>query len=254
MSLDSAKRGDWVEDGPQLFLQGLFEQSSTKKHPLGTVRRLSDGREFIYCKAGAANIAAGVLVQSAVVDSANVANLAVTAVANVGDKSIAFTMGDSAAANTANAYQDGYAYINTGAGNGCLYKIKSHAAIAANANGTLYLYDKLRSNISNATSKISLIKHPCDAVIVHPSPPTASLIGATTFPVTTAYYFWAQKKGPATVLFNGTVVNGDAVIASSAVDGSVMPSANGQETEAQVGMCIANNANAHWGTVLLNIN
>lgn len=254
MSLDSAKRGNWEEDGPALFIQSLFDQSSTKKQALGTVRRLDDGREFIYCQAGAANIAAGVLVQSAVVDTANVANLAVTAVANVGDKSIAFTMGDSAAANTANAYKDGFVYTNTGAGNGTAYKIKSHAAIAANANGTLYLYDKLRANVSNATTKISLIKHPCAGVIVHPSPPTASIVGATTYPVTANYYFWAQRKGPAVVLFNGTVVNGDACIPSNAVDGSVMPSANGQETEAQVGMCIANNANAHWGMVMLNIN
>lgn len=253
MSLAFDKRGNFDEGPSQLYVQSLFEQSSTQKQELGMERPLSDGRIFIYCKAGAANIAAGVIVQSPVPDVANQANLAVTANGTAGDKSIAFTNGDSASANTANAYEDGYAYINTGTGGGQSLKIKSHAAIAANANGTLYLYDKLRANIASADSKVSLYPHPCKGVVIHGSVPTSGLVGATTFAVTANYYFWAQKTGPAAVLANGTIVNGDGVMPSSAVDGAVSPCANGSETEYLVGMCLANNANAHYALINLNL-
>ena len=41
--------GDFVEERPSLYVQGLFEQSSTKKHRLGTIRALEDGRVFEDC-------------------------------------------------------------------------------------------------------------------------------------------------------------------------------------------------------------
>jgi hypothetical protein len=253
MSLDFAKRGNWTEQEPQLYLQGLFDEASTQKHPLGTRRRISDGREFIYVKMGATNAVAGSIYQGVAPVVANHANLAITANANIGDKAVSITMGDSTLANTANALAEGYLWINTGAGNGHAYKIKSHAAIAANANGNIALYDKLRANIAAASSKASVLKHPCKDVIVHPSPPTQTPVGAATFIVTANYYAWLQCKGPAAVEVDGTVVNGDGVRCSANVDGAVEPSANGTETEYHVGVVMCNSANDHWCLVNLNL-
>jgi len=240
---------EYIEETPKSFVQGLFEESSTAKHPLGTTRRLSDGREFIYCKMGAANAVAGSVYQGRVPVIANEANMAVTVAGTIGDRSIAFTMGDSTLANTANALAEGFVWVSTGAGNGHCYKVKNHAAIAANAGGTLYLYDKLRANIATATSKISIVPNPCSGVIQAVANVTAVPVGVATFIVTTAYYAWLQKTGPCAVETDGTVVAGDTVICSAAAAGTVQPAANGTEMYFQVGKCIANNANDHWSLI-----
>lgn len=254
MSLAFDKRGDWIEENPQLYLQGLFEESSTQKHPLGTIRRLSDGREYIYVKNGAANTVAGAIYQAEAGDMANIGNLAITANANVGDKEVSITVGTTTLANTANAFAEGWLHISTGAGNGHAYKIKSHAAIASAGTGNMVLYDKLRANIAAATSKATITKHQCKSVVIHPSPPTAAIIGAAPAIYTANYYCWLQKRGPAAVEVEGTVVNGDIVICSETVDGTVGPGANGaSEEEYPVGVCMCNNANDHWALIDLKL-
>jgi hypothetical protein len=251
---------EYQEENPKSWIQGLFEESSTQKHRLGSIRRLDDGREFIYCKMGAVAGVAGRLYQGVVADIANHANLAV-ANANIGDRQANVTMGDTTAANTANAFAEGYLHVNTGASNGMAYKIKSHPAIAANAAGIFTLYDKIRSaNFAAATTKVSLTKHPCKAVIVHPSPPTSALVGVCTFPVTANYFAWLQKKGPCPVEIEVAVAAGADVFASNAADGTVtcaVAAANAIDmltTGAfRVGRCLANNANDHWALIDLNL-
>lgn len=246
--------GEFTETNPKLFVQGLYETSATQKHRLGTIRKLGDGREFIYAKNGAANTVAGSIYQGVAPVVANHANLAITANANVGAREVSITMGDSTLANTANALAEGYLWINTGAGNGHCYKIKSHAAIAANANGNMALYDKLRANIAAATSKASIMPHPCRAVVIHGSPPTGDIVGVATQIVLANYYAWFQTRGPCAVEVEGTVVNGDIVITSETVDGACGPGANGaSEEEYPVGICIANSANDHWALIDLKL-
>ncbi len=245
---------EFIEETPQTWIQGLFEESSTQKYKLGTRRRISDGREFIYGHAGASNLAVGKLMQASLPDTANTANLAVTNVANAvanAVRQITVTNGDHALANTANAYAEGYVAIQDGTGLGYLYKIKNHPAIAANANGVFTLYDKLRANLTNA--HVTLIKHPCEGILIHASPPTAGLVGVTLDNVTANYFAWFQTKGPASVLVQGTLVIGDTCIADATTDGAVGPSANGQETEIQVGRVIDIGANGEYGIVDLNL-
>jgi len=256
---------EYYEEMPTVWPQGLFEESSVQKCKLGQERKLSDGRVFVYVKNGATAMVAGQVYQSQVCDVANTANLAITANANIGEREITVTLGNSTAANTANAYADGYIYISTGAGNGTTYKIKSHAAIAANANGTFKLYDKIRSaNIAAATSKASLFPDKFNGVIVHPSPPTSGLVGVATFAVTANYYAWLQKKGPCAVENDAgsgaALTPGAEVYASPAANGCI----TGQVSNANfivgmttamypVGRCLANNANDHWALVDLDI-
>lgn len=245
---------EFIEQDPKSFVQGLFEESSTQKQRLGTIRKLSDGREFVYAQMGAANAVAGAVYQGVAPVVANHANMAVTANAAVGAREVSITMGDSTLANTANALAEGFLWVNTGAGNGCAYKIKSHAAIAANANGNIALYDKVRIALTAATSKVSVMQHPCKAVIIHPSPPTGAIVGVAPQVITANYFAWLQRRGPCAVEVEGTVVNGDSVICSETVDGTVGPGANGaSEEEYPVGVCIANSANDHWALIDLKL-
>lgn len=249
--MTNERYSEFIEEVPKTWVQGLYEESTTKKQTLGVIRPLADGREFVYCKlSNDANAVVGQVYQSPIGDVANIANLAITANANVGDREILFTLGNSNLANELNAFEDGYAYINTGNGAGQTFKIKKHAAIAANANGTIYLYDKIRVALKSADSKLSLYKSPHRDIIVHPSPPTTTPLGVATFVVTANRYAWFQKRGPHAAEVEGTVVNGDIVICSESVDGTVGPGANGaSEEEYPVGVCMANNANDHWALI-----
>jgi hypothetical protein len=247
--------GEFLEDTPRTFAQGLFEESATQKHPLGTIRRLSDGREFIYCQMGGAAGVAGSLYQSIAADVANSGNLAVTAAANIGSRSISFTLGNSGLMATANSCSEGFAHINVGASNGMAYKIKSHAAIVANAGGTVVLYDKVRNaNIATATSKVTITPNRCKSVILTTgSNNTGTLVGVAIVPSTAAYYVWLQKRGECAVEVDGTVVVGGAVF-PAANDGTVGPGANGT-TEAffPVGICMVPNANDTWALIDLRL-
>ena len=265
MSANITERGSFEKEMPTMFTQNLYEESNVALAPLGAVRTLSDGREFVYCHvSNAANLAAGALAQSPVCDVANLGNLAITANANIGAKEVSITLGDTTAANTANALAGGILHINTGAGNGCAYRIESHAAIAANANGNIALSDKLRANIAAATSKASLYPDPYKNVIVHPSPPTGKLVGVATFPVTKNYYAWLQRKGPCALEneagSGAALAPGEEAYASPASDGCI----TGQVSNANaivamttfkfpVGKVMANNANDHWALVDLNL-
>lgn len=246
---------EFTEETPKTFVQGLFEESATQKHKLGTIRRLSDGREFVYCQAGTSALAAGKVVQAEAANMALTGNLPVTANANVGERTVSITIGATSDANTANAFAEGYLWENTAnAANGCSYKIKSHAAIAANANGNIALYDKIHSNLTTS-SNVSIRKHKCKQVIIHTSPPLATVVGVPTFPVTANYYFWAQTKGECAVFVDavGAITPGDKLVTSNTVDGAVMVSTNGWEAEPVVGLATANNAANHYTLVDLKI-
>jgi len=239
------------EQTPKTLIQDLFEESSTQKQRMGSTVLLADGREFVYGQAGAANIAVGKLVQGAVHDVANHGNMAV-ANANANATALTVTLGDLLV--TANMYAEGFLHISDGTGEGYAYKIKSHPAAVANANVVITLYDKLRLTL--ATAFCTLCKHPASGVVIMPSPPTQALVGSTIIPVTANYYAWFQKRGPACVLANGTLVAGDRAYTSTAVDGAVSPSSGNavdMAVEQFVGHVLTVNANTHHALINLVI-
>ena len=243
--------GEFQEETPKAWAQALYEESSTKKARLGAVRRLNDGREFVYVQQ-AATIGSGLLCQAVVADVANLGNLAVTANANVGAREIAFTLGATNAANTQNEFEEGWIHVSTVNGsNWTAYKIKQHAAIAANANGTLYLYDKIRANLTTS-SKVTVTKNKCKKVIVSPaSTPTGTLVGVTVMPMTANYYGWIQKTGEGAVAVNGTVNSGDGLIPGDVAGYAVAAGAN--DLVPLIGYCMVNNADNGAALVDLNI-
>lgn len=206
----------YARQNPKVFAQGLYEESATQKLPLGTRWKLADGRSYIYCKNGGTALAKGVLLQTAVIDTLAV-DMVLNTAAAVGDDHIHVTYGAGTTA-TANYFREGFAVSEetTASGAGTLYKIDSHAAATSGGSLTIYLKDYVRAALTVTTTKITCIKHPCDAVVVFPTTATGNCVGVSTGAVTADYYFWAQYQGEAAVL----VDTGDTLVVGTGVSHS----------------------------------
>lgn len=121
-------------------------------------------------------------------------------------------------------WAQGYAQIeaNAGAGKGYKYKIKSHPLSAGSEDVTFQLVagDGLQTAL-NTSDKVTFIKNPYADVVVHPSPPTAKVMGVCCSIIPAAGYGWLQVGGICNVLIDGTVTINQQVVASPSVDGAV---------------------------------
>ena len=196
----TAKVGSYQEAPPNIYVQGLFEESAVKRHRLGTIRLLDDGRKFVYCSATAAAIAAGVCLSKAqAVQAATIA--AADALINiVGAKTITLTLTGSP---TAGLYEDGYMVLTSGTGIGEIYKIRGNTAddIPASGRCTFHLYDGLKTAHLAADTTVSVYQNPYKSLLINPAVANEAattqetVMGVTVRPVTASYYFWAQTWG-----------------------------------------------------------
>jgi hypothetical protein len=207
------------------YTEEVYKTYTTAKHRLGTQIDLPDGRRFRFAQNGAAALAAARLVQS-VVPVANHLNIPVQAAAAAGATQISVTLGATAVA--ANAYRDGYVYVNDAGADttteGYMYRIKSHPAASGAATLTLTLYEDSPVKVALTTnSEVTLIRNKFSGVIIHPSPPTSLVVGATPVAVDANAYFWCQTRGLCPVLTDGTLVQARSAMPSASVDGAVSP-------------------------------
>lgn len=200
--------GDYQDAENTMFVQGLFQTSLTQKQRLGTIRRLDDGREYIYCSNTAAQLAAGILISKAAApQDCTVAAADVTFGGAVGSKTVSVTLTGTP---TANLYQDGYMVITAGDGIGEMYKIRGNSADDKPASGrcTFHLYEALRTLWVAASTTISVFTNPCASLLINPAVANAAattqetVIGATTMIVPASSYFWAQRKGPGALILD----------------------------------------------------
>jgi len=161
------------------------EQYSTytsKRWPLGTKMVLQDGREYRFGKAAATNIAAGKLC-AATANGANFDELAVPAAVAVGQRTVTITNGATAIAT--DDFEDGYLNVEDDAGEGYLYKIKSHGIAGGSASVDIELASPGGLVVAWTTSTtVGLMTNPYKAAIIHPSPNVTALIGVTNAAVT----------------------------------------------------------------------
>lgn len=193
-----------------------FLSSATQLHSLGTRAVTKDGRVFRYAQAGAADLVAGTVVQSAAPIANHLANTP-PAVA-VGATSFSYTPG--ATAGAANLYAEGYLQVDTTPGNGYTYQVAGHAAISASTAFTLNLIDPIQVALTTS-SRVGLVHNPYKNVIINPTTATAAVAGVAHYIITTAQYGWVQTWGPASVLINGTPGVGIAVVISATTAGAV---------------------------------
>ena len=172
--------------------------SSNDKERVGTVRTLRDGRKFRYSKNGAVALVAGHAVMPAANDT-NLQNQAAAAAgaASVRDTQITFTAGGAVTA-AANHYKGGTLSVIDGAGQGHTYEVAGSAVVSAGTAILITLAEPLRYAVVAA-----------DEWTLHPNPNMGTLVttgvtvpcvGVAHIAVPANYYFWAQTKGPVSVL------------------------------------------------------
>ncbi len=239
----------YVESNKKVFAQALFDESSTAKERIGTIRELDDGRAFIYAENAGTALVAGQLCQAAA-PVGNHLNVAVASATAVDATQVTVTLGATAA--SANDYQDGYIHINDVDGEGQLYKIKSHPAASASASLVVTLYDKIRKALTTS-SQATLTKHPAKDVIICPTTLTSIPVGVPPMDITADNFFWMQIKGPASVLTDGTLVIGALVVPSNGTAGSVEDFVPGTSLETILGSVLQVNVTTDYSLINLTI-
>lgn len=181
------------------FSQGLRVGSATQMEELGTIRKLQDGREFVYIKAGAAALAAGKMACGPAVQ-ANHIELVTGAAYAVGATRLAITVG--ATAVTANQYAGGQLQVNKVAATGYGYTIQENTACDASGVTYVTLAEPIAVALT-ALSEVSLIPSPFNGAVetdVEESIP----VGVSMAVIPANGYGWAQKKGLGVCLVKGT--------------------------------------------------
>ena len=200
------------------FAQGIFQQSSTKKEELGTLRIGSNGKAYRYARAGATALAAGVWVKGVAIAAAH-ENQAILAAVAVGTKSLTVTV-TAGTAIAENELQGGELAINDATGKGHTYEIESNTAITtAETDVTLALKRGIKVAL-DVTSEFTLIRNPFYGGIVSTTQ-TLPDIGGTPIAVTALNYFWAQRGGLGICLIGGTATAGQPLMPSDGTAGGL---------------------------------
>lgn len=206
----------------QSFPESLMVANSTQEMDLGVIIE-SIGEEFVYVKAGAADLIQGRLCASPA-PVANHQNLACPVTA-VGSSTVTVTLGATAA--TANQYAEGKLIINAGTGAGQTLRIKSHPAAAGAATLVVTLEDPLIIAL-DATSKACLQLNPYNGVVINPAAAVDMPVGAAVFPIPAGQFGYLMKRGVVSMLADGAITAGTEVSASNAVAGAVETQVAGQ--------------------------
>lgn len=225
--------------------QALFSSSSTQYHVLGDYIQTPDGRGYRYGLAGGTTLVVGKLQQTAAEVTAN-ENLSIAAAA-LGATQIVTT---STVTVTANQYAGGYANIDVTPGVGYTYRISNHAAAtAAVLTINLEAADSIQVALTTS-SKVDLVSHPYNGVIVNPTTATGSPVGVAVYPVVNAQYGWIQTYGPCAVLGDSGTTVGLGLAPSAAVAGAVKTMA---ATLCQVGYALMTFTDTRYNTAYLTI-
>lgn len=199
-----------------------FNTYSTRRYPLGTLLVTHDGRQFRFTKNGAVAAVPGSLYQSPV-PGANFDQLVLPAAVPIGTRTFNITNG--ATTITKDQFAGGYLNVEDDTGEGRAYLIESNDAEAAGSADfaiTLAGGHGVKLALTTATT-VGLTAHPLDAVIIHPSPATARLVGVAVSAIPASNFGWLQVRGPASVLTQGTLVINERCVDSASADGAVTP-------------------------------
>lgn len=196
----------------------VYEFGTTEIWTIGTRLQIGE-RVYRYNLVGSVAGAAGKLYQPAAIEgNGDVTDMAVDTPA-AGVRQMEVTNGGNTAI-TENEYAGGWLHVNDDTGEAYAYQIRANDAIGTSSTGTIYLYDRVKVTLV-ANSTVSLTHSQYYQSIIHPSPPTALVTGVMPGIVTLANYGWLQTWGPAAVLQQGVLYQGQDVMASRTVNGAV---------------------------------
>tara|TARA_Y100000310_G_scaffold345865_1_gene471860 strand:- start:1511 stop:2269 length:759 start_codon:yes stop_codon:yes gene_type:complete len=191
-----------------------YAESSTQLFPLGT-KMVQGERVFRYCEAGGTGLSIAAPLQSAARVHAEMDDdIVVGAAAAIGAVAVELTSTANLAAaplSTKNGVAEGYLIVNDAAGEGQMYKIKSHDAFSGTDDSTINLYDALTIALTTS-SQCGLIQNPYANVIATAAVLTGMFVGVPLIAVTANYYFWSQTGGPAPVVVQAAIALGTAAV------------------------------------------
>jgi len=207
-------------EGEQFNIYTAPTRFAERRRQLGTQMILPDGRKFRFCRMGGTLGVVANLFQ-APIPIANHLTVTVQAAAAVDATSIAVTLG--ATASSVDEYADGYFVVEDDAGEGYVYKIdRAHDAVASAGVFTIPLAPGSTVQVAMTTSTTgSLIRNQYADAIIHPSPPTAQVVGFPASAITANNYGWLQTAGVGAALADGTLIIYNTVVPSDGVDGAV---------------------------------
>ena len=210
---------DWVVSIP--YGQDKVRSTSAVDRKLGTMGMTPDGRLFRWCFSNGA-VTAGKLLATPIFDVNHDMDLSPQTAFVVGDRSVSLTVGR--AQIEVDDFEDGFVSVNDGTpGEGHMYAIKTHPLILTGATGVFTLWEQVRVALAT-TGQVALIPNHFKHVVINPATQTQRVIGATPTDISDNEYFWAQVRGPASILVGTTTDNmeiGRMVVPAVAVDGSI---------------------------------
>lgn len=209
---------------------GVYTESETKKHPLGTVLRL-DGRTFVYCQASEA-LSKGKLVTAL---PTLFSEDTVTVAHPVGTRKVTITASGTI---TAGQLEGALLIVDEGTGAGDQYIIKSNPAIGSGSTGVIELMDGLMTAWSVSDTDITILTSPW-RVQESNTTQVEKPIGVPLISVTDEYYFWACTWGVCGILMDevaGNAAGTRQLVIGSSTAGAV--EAYDGVGEAVVGECL----------------
>jgi len=200
-----------------------FTSGASQLFPLGS-KLLYGNTTYRYCKMAATAVTAGKCITHAA-SIAHHFDLAPTADVAAGETAISVeTAGTDI---TLNQYAGGYLYINDGAGEGQMLRIRSNPAHDHSSDPSIVIttYDDLATAITASSStRITLIADPLSALIVQAATTTGATMGVTAVDMAASHFGWMAVSGPQAVLTSGTLVVGNHAVPLGAA-GAVGPAA-----------------------------
>ena len=219
----------------QTSLQGVYAEAATQNCSIGTKIRLLDGREFIYCRAGAVGLSKA-LMHQAPLPVSNYTNQLQTAYGWAIGATTGTILITTGATPAANLFKGGTLTVNKGTGLGQQYTIVSNTS---HATIPTVVIDQAVITAWPAASEVTLYQHPFNGSLVVPqTTKTAVPIGVPLIDVTATYYYWSQTAGraPLTVDAGDTLMVGDTcgVPATSGAAGTIGPAVTIESTYGKV--------------------
>jgi hypothetical protein len=200
-----------------------FVSGASQLFPLGS-RLLYGNTVYRYGKMGAGALTAGKCVTHAA-SIAGHFNMAPTA--NVAAGETAISVETSATDITLNQYAGGYLYVNDGAGEGQMLRIRSNPAHDHSDDASIIItcYDPLVTAIvASSNTLVTIVADPLSALIVQAATTTGATMGVTVSDMAASHYGWMAVSGPQAVLTSGTLVVGNHAVPLGAA-GAVGPAA-----------------------------
>lgn len=200
-----------IFEPPSAVLQLPHEISATAKYPLGARLESRDGRLWRYAKAGATQLNPGLMGQMTP-PHANVDGITQTGMSsNIGDLAINVLL-TTGHGYVAGDFAEGWLNIEDGTGAGYRYRIKYNTVVTGDTVHRLELHEPIVV-ATDATSVIAIVPNEYSKVIVRPTTLTGMCVGVAPRIVTAANYYWAQRRGPCSVLVDA----GDTIVVGGPV-------------------------------------